>query len=252
MNDLAAKSRLFVKRHGSTILTTAGGVGVVATSIMAIKATPKALVLLEEAKEEKGENLTKLEIAMIAGPAYIPTVVMGVSTLACVFGANMLNKRQQASLISAYALLDNSYSQYKEKIAELYGDEANNRVREEIAKDKYEDEDITVEEGKELFYDDFSGRYFESTKAIVQRAEYQINRNIFQREYAYLNEFYDELGIDTIDGGWDLGWSPGANELMGWQSWLDFNHHHTVMDDGLECTIISFCIHPMEDFADYV
>ena len=40
--------------HTSTVLTCLGGIGVVATSIMAIKATPKALELIEEAKKEKG------------------------------------------------------------------------------------------------------------------------------------------------------------------------------------------------------
>ena len=39
-------------RHTSTVLTCLGGIGVVATSIMAIKATPKALELIEEAKAE--------------------------------------------------------------------------------------------------------------------------------------------------------------------------------------------------------
>ena len=40
-----------------------------------VKATPKALSLLEQAKEEKGEELTKLETVKIAGPAYIPSIV---------------------------------------------------------------------------------------------------------------------------------------------------------------------------------
>ena len=42
----------FLKRNASTILTCVGAVGVVATSVMAVKATPKALILLEKAKGE--------------------------------------------------------------------------------------------------------------------------------------------------------------------------------------------------------
>lgn len=99
----------FWHRNVSTVLTCLGSVGLVATTVLSIKATPKALQLIEEAKEEKGEELTKWEKVKVAGPKYIPTVLVGVSTLVCIFGANVLNKRQQASLISAYALLDESY-----------------------------------------------------------------------------------------------------------------------------------------------
>ena len=52
-------ARLFVKRNASTILTGLGSIGVVATTITSVKAIPKALRLIEEAKQEKGEELTK-------------------------------------------------------------------------------------------------------------------------------------------------------------------------------------------------
>lgn len=48
----------FVKKYGSTILTTLGVVGVIGTTVAAVKETPKALMLLNEAKKEKGEELT--------------------------------------------------------------------------------------------------------------------------------------------------------------------------------------------------
>ena len=103
-----------IKRStASTVLTVLGGVGVVATVVTAIKATPKALKKIEEAKELKGEELTKMEIVKTTATTYIPTVVIGVSTVACIFGANVLNKRQQAALMSAYAFVDNSYKEYK-------------------------------------------------------------------------------------------------------------------------------------------
>ena len=54
-------ARLFVKRNVSTILTGLGCIGVVATTITAVKATPKVLRLIEEAETKKGEKLTKWE-----------------------------------------------------------------------------------------------------------------------------------------------------------------------------------------------
>ena len=251
MNSFVHQSKLFLKRNGSTILTCVGGAGVVVTSVMAVKATPKAMRLLEAAKDDKGEDLTTLETITVAGPAYIPTVLVGTGTIACVFGANMLSKRQQASLISAYALLDSSYKEYKGKVKELYGPDANDAVAEGIAKDKYEETDISDTEGKQLFYDSFSGQYFESTKERVLNAEYFLNRDLSMRDWATVNEWYEYLDIPTIDGGDDLGWSSGMNFDYYWQSWIDFGHSTVTMDDGRECTIISMYSEPSLGWEDY-
>ena len=61
MNNLLDTLKMFAKKNGPTILTCIGSVGVVITSVMAIKATPKAIVLLENARDEKGDDLTKFE-----------------------------------------------------------------------------------------------------------------------------------------------------------------------------------------------
>lgn len=251
MNKLLIHAKQYCKRNASTILTYAGGAGVVATTVMAVKATPKALTLLEEAKEAKGDDLTKLEAVKVAAPVYIPTVVTGVATLACIFGANALSKRQQAALVSAYALLDNSYREYKNKVTELYGEDAHQEVVGGIAKDKYEENDISVDDDKQLFYDEFSGRYFESTIEDVQRAEYRINRDLIMRESVYLNEFYEMLDIPPMEGGELLGWSRGSNMYNAWQEWIDFSHHKVVMDDGLECYIVTMFVEPRLDFEEY-
>ena len=219
--------------------------------MLAVRATPKAITLLEAAEKEKGEELSNIEKVQIVAPVYIPTVLTGIGTIACIFGANILNKRQQAALMSAYALLDNSCKEYKKKVNDLYGKEVDEHIKAEIAKDKYELTDIKPGENTKLFYDEYSGRYFESTDAKVKQAEYQINRHLQTRYYAYLNEFYEELGLDLVQGGWDLGWSLGYNEQQAGQSWLDFNHHYAVLDDGLEVCIISFYIEPHTDFYDY-
>lgn len=254
MNKLLSSSKIFLKKNASTILTCVGGVGVVATAVMAVKATPKAHALIEQATEEKGEDLTKLEVVVAAGPAYIPAVVTGAATIAAIFGANALNKHQQASLMSAYALLDKSYKEYKDKVKEMLGMESHQEIVAEIAKDKYKEqkETIKVSEETRLFYDEYSKRYFEATDITVQRAEYNLNRNMVQRGYAYLNEFYVDLGMEPIDGGWELGWSPGQTLEYAWQEWVDFNHYHGVIDeDGLEYCIISFFVEPQPDFMDY-
>ena len=248
MNKVLSQSKLFFKRNGSTILTSAGAVGVVTTSVLAVKATPKAMMLLKEAKKEKGEELTTAEKAKTVAPAYIPTAISAVATIACIFGANVLNKPKQASLMSAYALLDNSYKEYRAKVVDLYGDDANNVINESIAKDKYEKTDVN--ENEVLFYDAFSKRYFTSSLVTVSRAEYCINRDINMRGWAELNEFYDYLDIDPIEGGDALGWSEGGNLARYWQGWVDFNHSKNMMDDGTEYIVISLFQEPYMCYED--
>ncbi len=245
----------FLKRNSSTILTCIGAVGVVATSVMAVKATPKVLTLLEKAKDEKGEELTKWETIKVATPTYIPAVITGAATIACIFGSNIISKHQQATLMSAYALLDNSYKEYKKKVDELYGEEAGQKVREEIAKDKYTGDGLTFNNETELFYDFYSGRYFESTKEAVMWAEYETNRAMIVNGAVCVNEFYDFLGLESLPEYEMVGWSCGKIEETYWHPWIEFEHDDTIIDEdadghgGLDCTIIHM---PLEPFIDYL
>lgn len=250
-NKLLTRTKKFGKRNASTILTCVGGVGVVATAVSAVRATPKALKQIEAAKLEKGEDLTKMEVVKVAWKPYIPAIVMGTATVTCVFGANILNKRQQAALTSAYALLDNSYKEYKKKVVELYGEESDKAIGNSIAADKYEEQDIRDEDdGKQLFYDVFSNRYFRATNETILRAEYELNREVQNNFYATLNEYYDTVGLERIDGGDALGWSSAQLYDMYWNDWIDFWHEKVKLEDGMEYFAIHYS-EPFPDFEDY-
>lgn len=261
MNNLLEKSVLFCKRNASTILTYAGGIGVVTTTVMAVKATPKAVALLEQAEEEKQEELTKTEKVIIAGPVYIPAILTGVATLTCIFGANVMNKRNQAALVSMYTLVDSSYKEYKHKLKELYGEETHNNVVNAIMVEKAEDMrvsgayfcsacDLTADKScgePILFYDEHSGRYFEATIEQVMNAEYHLNRNYILRGYSYLNEFYEFLGLEETDYGSVMGWAPTDDG----QYWIEFNHRKAALTDGTEVYIIEMPFEPTYDFLEY-
>lgn len=250
MNNLLPKTKVFFKRNSATILTIVGAAGVVATSVMAVKATPKALRAIEEAKEEKGEELTRFETVVAATPAYIPAVVMGVTTIGCVVGANMLNKRQQASLVSAYALMDQSFKDYKKKAIELYGEDADTQIKGAIVKDKYGEREFDLEEGKKLYYDMYSEQYFEATPFMVQRAEYELNRMNITEGYAFLNEWYANLDLEPLEHGWEFGWTPELNRERYWEDWIEFKHTTVAMDDGLEVMIVEFITEPVFGFEN--
>ena len=250
MQGLFKSSKLFLSKHASTILTCAGGAGVVVTSVMAAKATLKALALVGEAKE-KNDELTKFDYVVAAFPAYIPAIVMGVSTIACIFGANILNKRAQASLASAYALLNSSYNDYRAQAIKLYGDEADDKIKEGVAKDKCIGDGKLKNSGKQLFYDDYSGRYFESTIEDVLRAEYNMNRKVALSGGAFLNDFYNELDLSETEYGNYLGWSTGQLTEMYSNPCIKFGHSKFTFDDGLECTVITLESDPTHDFTEY-
>lgn len=248
----------FFKRNSSTILTCIGAAGVIATSVMAVKATPKALYLLEVKEEEKGEKLTVLETIQTAGMTYAPSEIMGIATIGCIFGASVLNKRAQASLMSAYALLDSSYKDYKKKVGEVFGSDAHEKVVAAIAKDKYEDQQVDLGEGRLLYYDFYSGRYFQARPYDISHAEYEINKRIVKEGAVYLNEWYDLIGLDPVPHGFDMGWtSQMICDFTYDTTWLDFYNELITVDEGngeyegLECIIISFGVEPQLDFLDY-
>lgn len=237
-----------VKISKSTILTVAASMGVIATTVAAIRATPKAVRLLKEAELEKGESLTKLEIVRVSAPTYMPSILLGVSTIVCIFEANALNQRKQVSLMSAYAMLNESYKQYRKSAGMVYGEDADDKIHAEMAKDamvascdwgyQIYNMDMDPESERLLFYDLSSKKYFRTTMAAVLNAQYHTNRNLALRGDCTLNEYLSFLGVDGIDGGERVGWdiSYMIEELDCY--WLDFDNYKATLEDGVECIII--------------
>lgn len=251
----------FWHRNASTVLTFLGGAGVVATAVLAVKATPKAMQLIEEEKKKKGENLTVYETVKVTAKVYIPTVITGVATIACIFGANKLNKQQQAALVSAYALLDGQYKSYTQKVKDIHGEDAHQHILNQIAIENAEDRGINapgyVDNNKQyvdeklcgvprLFYDEYGKRFFRATLEQVISAEYHLNRNYVLRGYTVLNEFYDFLGLEPTDYGSELGWVIDDDGSF----WIDFNHRELMIDDQ-KCYVIEMPFGPSLEWKEY-
>ena len=156
----------------STILSCVGAIGTVTTTVLAVKATPKAMRIIEE-EQNNHEPLTNIDKARLAWKCYIPAIIAGTTTIACIFGANKLNKRALTALMSSYIMLDNSYKEYKNKVTELYGEESETRIKEEIAKDHYDvEESIATDDETVLFFDYNSLRYFNAKMSdVIQKAD---------------------------------------------------------------------------------
>ena len=260
------ESGLYIRKYSPVALSCAASIGVIVTAVVAVKATPKALVLIHtDSKKNHGGDphaYTKKEAVLSAWKCYIPAVAFGASTIACIMGANALNRRQQAALTSAYALVQNSYKEYKDKLKELYGEEAHNAIVNSIVAEKCKEVSISSPsfisnssldfgEGMEpeitrTFYDSFSQRYFESTIEKVIQAEYHLNRNFMFAGVIPLNDFYEFLGLERTDFGDKVGWSSVNGDIY----WIDFNHHRLTLEDGMKIYIIDMVFEPTADWME--
>lgn len=246
--------KMFVRRNSSTVLTVLGSVGVVATAYATARATPKAMQLLKEAEEDKGEGLTVCEKIIVSTPIYLPAAILGITTVACIFSANMLNQRNQATIQSAYALLDQTYKDYRRKCKELYGEDADHRIIEALAVEESKnihvsayyissDVDLSLEENASkpvLWYEENSHRFFEASLEKVLTAEYHLNRNYILRGETNLNELYSFLGLRPTDEGEVKGWAP----YDCCDFWIEFNHVKSKLEDGTTFYILEMPFEP--------
>jgi hypothetical protein len=240
---------------GASILTGLGVVGVFSTAVMAAKDTPKALEILKEKEDYKiehyGHKLTKTEKALALIPLYLPTILMGTATAGCILGANHINKQNQAALIAAYTYLDSSYKEYQHKVKEIFGEEAEKKVREELEKDRYLHETYGSVDDKRLFYDEYSHRYFEMSLFEFQKIMYDVNRIFNHIGELSLNEFYEFLQLDPTELGGKIGWNGHKDwECTGF-AWIHANLVEIETPDNLQAFGLVFDIEPNKDFQEW-
>lgn len=242
-----------MKKLSPTVLSVLAVAGVIGTAVTAARATPKAIMLIEEAEEERHlmnlgkedpDPFTTLDKIKASWTCYIPSVAIGAATILCIFGANGLNKRQQASLVSAYALLDQTYKDFKSKTDEMYGENSSKVVQTEVIKDLYDEEDLHYDEETIIFYEEHYGEFFERSKAQVREAEYLLNRKYAYNGEACLNDFYRFLGLKEKEIGDILGWSNESSDNFFSYHWIEFEHNLIKMDDGMECYSIDMPFAP--------
>lgn len=239
----------FFRRNGPVILAVVSVVGVPVTAYLTAKAVPKSESEKNEAAEEKGEELSVVESVMASVPAYVPAVMVGSATIACICFGTMLSRRQQAAVAGAYLTVANAYNEYKQKTVQLYGEEADEKIRQAVLTDRSEEELPEAPEGdKLLFYEEIRDEYFERTMEEVLLAEYHLNRNFALEGSVTLNEFYEFLDLMPIKAGDVLGWSYDIGFDFYGYVWIDFVHRKVELDDGLECYIIDMPFVPTGDF----
>lgn len=262
------KIQKVLTRKSPEILTGIGIAGVITTTVLAVKVTPKALQLIDEAERKKAvawnnENpdydngadrikLTKTETVKAAWKPYIPVVVTGVCSVACIIGANSVHLKRNAALATAYQLSTTAFNEYKEKVVETIGEKKEKIVRQNIAKDKVEKNPVSKTEvfvtgnGTSLFYDPLSGRYFESDMNKVEKAVNNLNwsMNNGNEPYISLTQLYDELGLSHTGVSDEIGWKVEDGNI-------ELAVSAQVSDDGRPCLVMDFLRAPEYGYDRY-
>lgn len=245
--SIAKSVRTVMKKHSPEILTGIGIAGMITTTVMAVRATPKALILIEDKRNElETDKLTPLETIKAAWSCYIPAALVGSVSVFCLVGASSTNLRRNAALATAYTLSESTLKEYQEKVVETIGEKKEQSIRESVAKDKLLNNPVrevilTDKGGHAKCYDVITDRYFESDKGIIERAVNKLNRQMRDELYVTLNEFYYEIGLDPSKMGDMLGWNIDKGYIE-----IDYSSHLDA--NGTPCLVLDYKIAPVYDY----
>ena len=247
-----------VTKYSPEILTGIGIAGMITSTVLAVKATPKALQLIEEQEVELSNQyheevtLTPMETVKTTWKCYIPAAVTCATSVACLIGANTVHARRGAALATAYKLSEAALVEYKDKVIETIGEKKEQVVREKIAEDKIkqtpvvEQRIIKTGKGTTLCFDPLSSRYFYSDVEMIRRAENKLNKELLHSisGSVSVSDFYDEIGLPHTETSDDFGWN--TDELID----LDISAH--VTEDGEPAAVIGHYNRPKYEFARYL
>lgn len=268
------------KAHSPEILLVAGIAGAVGTVILACVGTRKLDATLDKAKEEihavhdnmivdeenhpspssqkalvRAYGKAGLELTKLYGPA----VVLGSLSIYCLLSSHSIMKDRNESLAAAYTTMYTSFKQYRDRVAEKLGAEAEKEIRYAVEKKKVDDV-TTDENGKEKktkktidiatmpsgyarFFDESSREWTKDpymNLMTLRGKQAAFNNRLQSCGHVFLNEVYRELGFDeqTQEGqvvGWY--WTPEHPSYIDFGIY-DTNRHTERFVNGYERSIL--------------
>lgn len=239
-----------LKKHSPEILVAAGVVGTVVSAVMACKATTKIGTILDETKEQLDQiheytgtpdaekkqysvEDSKRDTAIVYAQAgaklaklYAPAVGLGILSISSILASNNILRKRNAALAAAYAVVDRSFKEYRDRVVERFGKEVDHQLRYNIKATEVE-ETVTDEKGKEkkvkknvevadpnvsgyVKYFTRSNPYWEDDSSYVEmflRAQQNYaNDKLKADKHLTLNAVYDMLGFKENKAGMVVGW----------------------------------------------
>lgn len=239
----AGRQILKAQKHSPTVLFGVGVAGVVATAVMASRATLKMDEVLREAEKQRNDiqlaldtssdkydqadadndsKLVKIKTATKIAKLYAPAAVCGAITIAALTGSHLIISRRNVGLTAAYAALDQGFREYRKRVVDEYGEEKDaefryGSVERQIAVDTDHGVDVkTVRvlrpNGKSIYAKVFdeSNLNWRSVPSynmmFIQAQQSYANDRLRARGHLFLNEVYEALGMEHTKEGAVVGW----------------------------------------------
>lgn len=149
---------LLLKKHSPEILMVTGVVGIVASTVMACKATLRVNEVLDEAKEKlnkvanavvnlpedkyssedamKDKTIIQVQTAVEFAKLYGPAILVGVASIGCILGAHGIMKKRNLALVAAYKAIEKSFKDYRKRVIEEFGEEKDRLLKNGIVQTK--------------------------------------------------------------------------------------------------------------------
>lgn len=216
LQQLTMSARTAIVKHSPEILMGFGIAGWAVGTVLAVRATPKAMRCIEEEKEEREVDiLSPLETVKATWKCYIPAAVTCVAATGCLIGSCSTSVRRHAALATAYKLSETALDEYREQVVETIGEKKEKAIQDKVNEKQIEkmppDKHLVIETGRgnTLCLDPLSQRYFRSDLEVIRRAENRVNKEMIHGLYgtANINDFYDEIGLERTDTGDMMGWN---------------------------------------------
>ena len=251
LTSVAKAVEKFTIDNSPTILTVVGVTGTVTTALLTGKATFKAAEILAYEKAEDIDELIeffpdlKIKVGLV-WKEYIPPVVVGSATIACIIGANAIGTRRAAALAAAYSLSEKAFADYKDKVVEKLGEKKEQAVRDEVASDQIRKNPVGSREvimlgvGEVLCFEQFTARYFMSSVEELRKAMNDLNETINHDGYASLGDFYARIGLPRTSYSEEVGWT--SDKLF------EINFSACLAEDGRPCVAVDYAVLPVRAY----
>ena len=231
LKGFLTKTGQVISKNSPIIAASLGVIGLGCAVYSAIKATPKAMKMVEEAQETKDKEaaakafsehtevpdsaLTKKEKLVIYGKCYWKTAALTAVTAACTIGAVLLANRQTKAMTLLYGTAATTLEQYKNAAKEVVGEKKERQIHDKAVTDKVRSEDLDDDDciidtgyGKHLCVDAITGRGFYSDIETIRRTINDLNAQLLASGQLTLNDYFYALGLKEIkyDYATQLGW----------------------------------------------
>lgn len=226
MNSLISAIQKIAQNNSHAILTGVGVAGTISTAVLTGRASFKAAREIDGLEQQfqihlennglqgSGMTLSFRTKAQSVWKHYIPPVGVGLITVSSIVLANRVAGKEAAALAAAYTVSEKAFTEYREAVVKKLGTVEERKVHDEYAEARMNKNPINTREiilagtGEVLCFDITSGRYFQSSKNEIEKAEIAVNHEIlgFTRG-ASLSEFYDQIGLAPTGYSDTVGWN---------------------------------------------